>query len=121
MSLCDVAYCSVFRAMADAFYGRVPGAQYTNVSGVGEIYTLPCETELNITFVFGGVKIPIHPLDTVTDILDKTDALGNSVCLGAFQPIMPSAQSNSFDMLLGMSFCEFLPLNCCREARMLTF
>ncbi|TCD60070.1 hypothetical protein EIP91_010788 [Steccherinum ochraceum] len=77
------------KAMADAFYGRVPGAQFQNITGVGEIYTLPCETELNITFVLR---------------LDKTDDLGNPICLGAFQPIMKTAQSSSFDMLLGMAF-----------------
>jgi len=92
------------KAIADAFYGRVPGAKFQNLTGVGEIYVVPCEAELNVSFVFGGVKIPIHPLDTVTDSLDKTDALGNPICIGAFQPIIQTAQSNTFDMILGMAF-----------------
>ncbi|THH26418.1 hypothetical protein EUX98_g7772 [Antrodiella citrinella] len=92
------------KAIADAFYGRVPGAQFVNLTNVGSVYTLSCETELNVTFVFGGVKIPIHPLDTVTDSLAQTDSLGNTVCVGAFQPIMSTAQSDSYDMILGMSF-----------------
>ncbi|KAH8107881.1 acid protease [Cristinia sonorae] len=94
------------RAMADAIYGRVPGAELKNLTGVGggPIYTVPCDAELNITFVLGGVRIPIHPLDTVSDSLGRTDDLGNTICIGAFQPILPSAQSSTFDMLLGMAF-----------------
>lgn len=93
------------RAVADAFYGRVPGAVFTNVTGLGEVYTLPCDVELNVTFKFANVSYPIHPLDTSLD-LGTTNSSGDPVCVGAFQPIAPGAQSNSYDMILGMAFRE---------------
>ncbi|KAI0081265.1 acid protease [Panus rudis PR-1116 ss-1] len=92
--------------VADAFYARVPGAKLQNITrgNVGEIYVLPCDVELNVTFKFGGVSFPIHPLDTSFDDLHITDNLGNTMCLGGFQPIAPGAQSSSYDMILGMTF-----------------
>ncbi|KIP04220.1 hypothetical protein PHLGIDRAFT_129664 [Phlebiopsis gigantea 11061_1 CR5-6] len=92
------------KAVADAFYSRVPGAQLTNYSGLGEVYTMPCDVELNVTFKFSNVSYPIHPLDTSLSSLGKTDALGNPVCVGAFQPIQPGAESSTYDMILGMAF-----------------
>ena len=97
--------------MADAFYGRVPGAALTNVTGLGEVYTLPCDVELNVTFKFGNVSYHVHPLDTSMD-LANTDSLGNPVCIGSFQPIQDGAQSSTYDMILGMAFCESILLVC---------
>lgn len=94
------------RTIADAFYARVPGAQLQNISGIGEVYTLPCDVELNVTFKFGGIDFPIHPLDTSISTLNKVDALGNPFCIGAFQPIIASAQTTTYDLILGMAFCE---------------
>lgn len=91
------------KAVADAFYARVPSAQLSNITGFGEVYTLPCDVELNVTFKFANVSYPVHALDTSLDI-NKLDALGNPTCLGAFQPIMPNAESSTFDMILGMAF-----------------
>ena len=103
--------CShLIRAVADAFYARVPGAQLTNYSGLGEVYTLPCDVELNVTFKFANVSYPIHPLDTSLSSLGKTDALGNPVCVGAFQPIQAGAESSTYDMILGMAFRKLLSL-----------
>lgn len=92
------------KAVADAFYGRVPGAQLVNYTGLGEVYTLPCDVELNVTFKFNNVSYPIHPLDTSLSSLGKTDAQGNQVCVGAFQPIQAGAESSTYDMILGMAF-----------------
>lgn len=92
------------RAVADAFYARVPGAQLVNYTGLGEVYTMPCDVELNVTFKFANVSYPIHPLDTSLSSLDKTDQLGNAVCVGAFQPIQPGAVADTYDMILGMAF-----------------
>lgn len=91
--------------VADAFYGRVPNASFTNLTGFGEVYTLPCTVELNVTFKFANVSYSIHPLDTSLDV-GKTDSLGNPLCVGAFQPIADSAQSSNYDMILGMAFRE---------------
>lgn len=85
----------------------MPGALYQNISGIGEVYTLPCDVELNVTFKFGGVEYPVHPLDTSISTLKKKDALGNTFCIGSFQPIISTAQASTYDMILGMSFCEY--------------
>lgn len=74
------SYSQVPRDVADAIYGRVPSAEYDETN---EIWTLPCDIELNITFKFGGVDFPIHPLDTVSSDIPTKDANGNTVCIGA--------------------------------------
>ncbi|KAF9783229.1 acid protease [Thelephora terrestris] len=89
-------------ALATAVYGRIPGAQFANRSDVGGIWQVPCDKEVNMTFIFAGQKIPIHPLDTTID-LNVTDDSGNKVCLGAFQPIT-TAQDSNYDVILGMAF-----------------
>jgi len=55
-----------------------------------------------MTFIFAGQKIPIHPLDTTID-LNVTNAAGDRVCLGSFQPIT-TAQDSNYDTILGMAF-----------------
>lgn len=70
-------------------YGRIPGAQYTNRSDVGGIWEVPCDREVNMTFIFAGQKIPIHPLDTVVD-LNVTNSSGDKVCLGAVRICLSS-------------------------------
>ncbi|TFK87532.1 acid protease [Polyporus arcularius HHB13444] len=94
----------VSKNIANQIYARVPGATFTNVTGgTAPMWTLPCETELNITFVFANVPYFIHPLDTVTSALTgPPDAKGNPTCVGAFQPIV--ADHDGFDVILGMSF-----------------
>lgn len=77
----------------------------TNLTGFGEVYTLPCNVELNVTFKFANVSYPIHPLDTSLQV-GQVDSVGNPICVGAFQPIPSSAVSSTFDMILGMAFCE---------------
>jgi hypothetical protein len=85
-----------------------------------------------VSFNFGGQNYPIHPLDLVDDNLGLTDSTGQRVCLGAvcftnfpisviltsyplsqYQPFTANTTAyNSiatFDMLLGMSFCESEP------------
>jgi len=88
--------------LATAVYGRIPGAELTNRSDVGEIWEVPCDKEVNMTFIFAGQKIPIHPLDTAID-LNVTNSSGDKVCLGAFQPIS-TADSDNYDIIFGMSF-----------------
>ncbi|KAG2125547.1 aspartic peptidase domain-containing protein [Suillus cothurnatus] len=86
--------------IAEALYGNVPGAALTNVTGIGEIWALPCDQELNATFLFAGIKFPVHPLDLNFDI-------GNNQCVGAFQPISYDDTADGvvmYDMVLGMAF-----------------
>lgn len=90
-------------AVSNAIYSRVPGANFTNMKNVGNVWTLPCDVELNVTFKFEGVSFPINPLDTNLGTLTTKDANGDTVCAGAFQPIT-SAASPDYDMILGMAF-----------------
>ena len=69
-------------SVAEAIYGDVPGAELVKDASLGEIWTIPCDIEINISFKFGGKDIPIHHLDTSLD-LNATDDSGSRVCLGA--------------------------------------
>jgi len=93
-----------------AIYSSVPGAKFTNVSDLGGLWILPCDQEINFSFVFGGVKIPIHPLDANMDgdSLGLLYPNGSSQCFGPFQPVSFDSSfgsgTPSFDMILGMAF-----------------
>ncbi|CDO77319.1 hypothetical protein BN946_scf184775.g9 [Trametes cinnabarina] len=91
------------KSVADAIYSRVPGARYVNISATATpVWTLPCTTELNITFKFGGISYPVHPLDTVMDDLHgPLDDTGKPSCVGAFQPM---TADEPYDIVLGMAF-----------------
>ena len=56
-------FSQVPRKMADAIYGRVQGANYSQEDG---LWLVPCNQELNISFTFAGVNMPVHPLDVVS-------------------------------------------------------
>jgi hypothetical protein len=90
------------REMADAIYGRVQGAIYDTTQ---QLWTLPCGQLLNISFNFGGVNFPIHPLDTVNNDFSYTDGSGKPACIGAFQPITSAfSLLGTYDLILGMGF-----------------
>jgi hypothetical protein len=65
--------------MSDAIYGRVRGAEYSTTN---QLWLVPCDQMLNISFNFGGVNFPIHPLDTISSDFDMTDSNGNTICVG---------------------------------------
>jgi hypothetical protein len=67
------------RSVSDAIYGRVRGAVYDTKN---EIWTVPCDQLLNISFNFGGNNFPIHPLDTVSSDFNSTGADGKPMCTG---------------------------------------
>ncbi|KAG7088169.1 hypothetical protein E1B28_012190 [Marasmius oreades] len=98
------------KTVADAFYGRHPGAQFTNVSGIGATWIVPCTEEVNITLSIGSKKFPIHPLDaTLNPKLLNLPALKNSEgeesCIGTFQPFsFDVGKDTTYDIILGMSF-----------------
>ncbi|KAH8113072.1 acid protease [Phellopilus nigrolimitatus] len=100
-------YPQVPRNVADAIYGRVPGAEFVSQSGSPGYWRVPCDYELNITFLFGGVKYPISPLDVTT--VETSDSSGKAkTCMATFQQISPDVSDHSsfgaFDMILGMAF-----------------
>ncbi|KAF9533071.1 aspartic peptidase domain-containing protein [Crepidotus variabilis] len=96
-------FSQVPRDVSDQIYGRVQGAAYDEVN---QWWLVPCGQYLNISFNFGGVNYPIHPLDTVVDDnFAKTDSTGKKVCIGAFQPITSAfSLLGNYDMILGMCF-----------------
>ncbi|KAJ7643880.1 aspartic peptidase A1 [Roridomyces roridus] len=95
-------FSQVPRSVSDAIYGRVQGAVYDEKN---QWWTVPCGQMLNVTFYFGGVAFPIHPLDVVDDNFSITNANGSHVCIGAFQPITSAfSLFGNFDLILGMSF-----------------
>ncbi|KAI0662199.1 acid protease [Cubamyces menziesii] len=89
--------------VAEAFYKNVPGSALVNRPDLnGEIWELPCDKEVNITFKFGGDSFRIHPLDANLD-LNLTNSQGQHVCVGAFQP-MSAQDGSTYDMIFGMAF-----------------
>lgn len=90
------------RSVSDAIYGRVQGANY---SVERNLWTFPCEQELNISISIGGVKYPVHPLDTSSKDIGFNDTNGQFVCAGTFQPITSAfSLDGQFDLILGMAF-----------------
>jgi hypothetical protein len=51
------------RSAADAIYNRIQGAELQNIDTIGQLWTVPCTQEVNVTFKFAGQRYPIHPLD----------------------------------------------------------
>ncbi|KAF9013834.1 hypothetical protein BDZ89DRAFT_1142413 [Hymenopellis radicata] len=93
--------------VADAFYSGYEGTELVNNTALGNIWTVPCATEVNITFNIAGRSIPIHPLDATMNpelagIAGFNNSQGVSACLGSFQPI--KFDTHDVDLVFGMSF-----------------
>ncbi|KAJ3817766.1 aspartic peptidase domain-containing protein [Lentinula raphanica] len=99
-----------YSTVANAFYSRFSGAEYTNVTDVGAVWIVPCDLEVNLTFKIGGVRYPIHPLDAtlnpaILNITDVKNSAGEDSCIGLFQPVSFDTGSDpTYDIILGMSF-----------------
>ncbi|KAG1855898.1 aspartic peptidase domain-containing protein [Suillus tomentosus] len=90
------------RTVSDAIYGRVQGAEW---SVANEAWLVPCGQLINVTFNFGGVSYPIHPLDVSSSDFGVTFSNGNPACLGTFQPVTSAfSLLGEYDMILGMAF-----------------
>lgn len=101
------SFPQVTRDIADSIYGRVPGAEFITQNNTPGYWRIPCDYELNVSFVLGGVKYPIHPLDLT--VPEKVDSSGNpTTCKSTFQQISPDVSNHNnfgaFDIILGMSF-----------------
>lgn len=95
----------IFRSVAQAIYGNISGASLQNVSG-SEMWILPCDSAVNISFKFGGQTYPVHPLDAVFDGNSDVGIVTDE-CVGAFQPTSFSFdETPSFDIIFGMAFRE---------------
>ncbi|KAG2155771.1 aspartic peptidase domain-containing protein [Suillus bovinus] len=90
------------RTVSDAIYGRVQGAEW---SVADQAWLVPCGQLINVTFNFGGVSYPIHPLDVSSSDFGVTFSNGNPACLGTFQPVTSAfSLLGEYDMILGMAF-----------------
>ncbi len=76
-------YPAVPDYVAEAIYGRVPSAHF-NASA--QYWAIPCSYELNISFSFGGVRYPIHPLDMAVPFDFNLQKLPNNMCMGTVRP-----------------------------------
>ncbi|KAL5537140.1 hypothetical protein ACEPAF_963 [Sanghuangporus sanghuang] len=83
---------------ADAIYGSIPGSSLDEVSG---LYIVPCDAKVNVSFIFGGVEYPVHPIDTIQATLG-TD--GSIACFSGFLPTDVDPNESTEDFLLGDSF-----------------
>ncbi|TRM63783.1 aspartic peptidase domain-containing protein [Schizophyllum amplum] len=96
--------------VAAAIYGRFPGAEYANVTGVGATWIVPCSAEVNLTIKLSGKEYPVHPMDTTLDpatlgLTGVKNSDGDDCCIGTYQPVsFDIGDSPTYDMILGMSF-----------------
>lgn len=67
--------------VAQQIYSQIEGAQLQNIDGLGEIWTMDCAKEVNVTFKFAGNSYPVHPLDTTISASDL-GVNNNSLCFG---------------------------------------
>ncbi|KAG8214530.1 aspartic peptidase domain-containing protein [Butyriboletus roseoflavus] len=90
------------RSVSDAIYGRVQGAEWSTSS---QAWLVPCGQLINLTFNFGGISYPVHPLDVSSSDFGVSFSNGNPACLGTFQPISSAfSLLGEYDMILGMAF-----------------
>jgi len=101
-------FSQVPRKMSDAIYGRVQGASYSESDA---IWYVPCTQYLNMSFVFGGVTFPIHPLDIVSN--DITSSTG--LCRGPVSALRLLCTIVTFLMCLCCSSNPFPPPSACLD------
>ncbi|KAI5122015.1 hypothetical protein M0805_008007 [Coniferiporia weirii] len=94
------------RVIADAIYGRIPGATFVvEADGLTNFWVIPCDYELNVTFLFAGVEYPVSPLDLSLNVGAE---VGNQTCISGFQQtadnIAGNAAFGALDAILGMGF-----------------
>ncbi|KAK7037696.1 hypothetical protein VNI00_010922 [Paramarasmius palmivorus] len=96
----------------DSIYGRIPdsmfienGSDYIGFDGLTNFWVIPCDYELNVTFMFGGHEYPMSPLDMS---LEYPDGTGDIYCINYFQQTADNIAGNknfgALDGILGMAF-----------------
>ncbi|KAI0774340.1 acid protease [Fomes fomentarius] len=93
------SYTYAPKAVCDAIYGTIQGAQYSDTLGM---WIVPCDAEVDIALQFGAryprssSVYPVHPLDiTPANVNDDT------MCVGSFIPQTVSVGAGQFDWLIG--------------------
>ncbi|KAH9999943.1 aspartic peptidase domain-containing protein [Russula vinacea] len=88
------SYSYASSEVCDAIYGKVSGAQLDPQSG---LWSVPCNTEIDVAMQINGQVFPVHPLDMVPE-----SATNPNSCVGSFVPQDISAiYSDNFDIILG--------------------
>jgi len=64
-------------SLSSAMYSNIPGAQFDTEKNW---WKLPCDQEVNITFVIGGMRYPIHPMDASVELRGDN---GSPLCVGS--------------------------------------
>lgn len=72
--------------ISQAIYEKVPGASF-NESLQGGAWQVPCDQAVDVSFSFGGQKIPIHPLD-VTQTGDGVIDIAEGMCIGSVSELL---------------------------------
>ncbi|KAI0072626.1 acid protease [Panus rudis PR-1116 ss-1] len=85
-------------SIVDAMFGHLPGAQ----KGPDGIYSLPCDSKVNITVVFGENEFPIHPVDLLVPV-NVTDE-GEFICQGRATTLTVTPEQAGGTFLLGDVF-----------------
>jgi hypothetical protein len=95
-------------------YSSIPGAKQGP-----DGWVMDCKNEVTgVSFTFGGVEIPIHPLDITAPLSFITGDPERRGCLGLWQEIGGAGSGNlpeGLDMVLGMAF------RTCKSCRSLIF
>ncbi|KAL0578739.1 hypothetical protein V5O48_003237 [Marasmius crinis-equi] len=100
-------------AIIDQIYGRIPGAVFfedgslyeghnRDLAEMQNFWVIPCDYEVNVTFLFGGKEYPISPLDLSWQVAE--DSKGKPVCVNYLQQTTDSIAGNTVDGILGMAF-----------------
>ncbi|KDQ57375.1 hypothetical protein JAAARDRAFT_194518 [Jaapia argillacea MUCL 33604] len=79
---------------ANAIFKDVPGAVFNTAQ---QTYTVPCDTKVNVSFIFGNYVYPVNPIDIVTV---STDTSGGPTCSGSFFV----TDGGDLDIILGDTF-----------------
>jgi hypothetical protein len=90
-------------------YASLPGARLTNVTLLGEMWSVPCTTEVNVSLSFGGVRYPVHPLDISAPLALLTGDPSQEGCVGLWRSIDKAPTNllvNALDMIFGAAFRE---------------
>jgi hypothetical protein len=90
-------------------YFNLPGASFQNLTDLNTVtWVVPCDGEVNVTWSFGGVEIPIHPLDISVPVATVTGNTRDTRCVGRWQPVDADSGDvpDGLDMILGMAFCS---------------
>ncbi|KAH9934501.1 aspartic peptidase domain-containing protein [Epithele typhae] len=84
---------------AEQIYGNIPGAEKSELFG-DVAWKVPCDTKLNISFVFGDASYPLRPADAT---FGQIDLNGTYTCYGTVLGA-PIADATGADWLLGAYF-----------------